>query len=72
MERGRTVDVPRLAELLKETGLHHDAFEKSHEPHDWWDWYAPYLDARERGEDSETAVSTANRYAEDVRKIKPL
>ena len=35
------VDVPRLAELLKETGLHHDAFEKSHEPHDWWDWYAP-------------------------------
>ena len=66
------VEVPRLAELLKETGLHHDAFEKSHEPHDWWDWYAPYLDARERGEDSEAAVGTANRYAEDVRKIKPL
>ena len=66
------VDVPRLAELLKETGLHHDAFEKSHEPHDWWDWYAPYLDARERGEDSEAAVAIANRYAEDDRKIKPL
>jgi catechol 2,3-dioxygenase-like lactoylglutathione lyase family enzyme len=66
------VDVPRLAELLKETGLHHDAFEKSHEPHDWWDWYAPYLDARERGEDSDAAKSAADRYAEDVRKIKPL
>jgi catechol 2,3-dioxygenase-like lactoylglutathione lyase family enzyme len=66
------VDVPRLAELLKETGLHHDAFEKSHEPHDWWDWYAPYLDARERGEDSAAAKSAADRYAEDVCKIKAL
>ncbi|HTZ87452.1 MAG TPA: bleomycin resistance protein [Solirubrobacteraceae bacterium] len=66
------MNVPELAELLRETAEHHDAYEKTHGPHDWWDWYAPYLDARQRGESSEAAVETANRYMDETRHIPKL
>jgi len=58
------VTIPELAELLHETALHHDAYEKTHDQHDWWDWYAAYLNARLDGTKSETAVGAANRYME--------
>ncbi len=35
------------AGLLHETAEHHDPYEKTHAPHDWWDWYAAYMRARE-------------------------
>ena len=54
--------VAKLAELLLETALHHDRFEKSTPAHNWWDWYAPYFDARERGRTSEEADAAADRY----------
>jgi hypothetical protein len=38
-------------------------------PHDWWDWYAAYLNARERGSTSEQAATTANRYMADVKGV---
>ena len=38
--------VATLADPLRETAEHHDRFEKAAPAHDWWDWYAPYLDAR--------------------------
>ena len=63
------VDVATLAELLHETAEHHDHYEKTHPPHDWWDWYAPYLSAREQGSTPEEAVVAAGRYMEDVRDI---
>jgi hypothetical protein len=63
------IDVATLAELLHETAEHHDAFEKATPSHDWWDWYAPYLDARMRGETSEAATETADRYMEAVRGV---
>ena len=44
------MDVASLADLLHETAEHHDAFEKAAPPHDWWDWYAAYMDAREQRE----------------------
>ena len=44
------MDVATLAELLRETSEHHDPYEKTHPKHNWWDWYAAYLDAREKGE----------------------
>ena len=48
--RGRTdMDVAETAELLHETAEHHDGFEKAAPPHDWWDWYAAYFDARQSG-----------------------
>jgi len=60
------VDVATLAELLHETGLHHDRFEKSHVEHQWWDWYAAYLRERQNGNNSEQATAAADRYMEDV------
>ena len=41
-----STDVAALAELLLETAERHGAFEAVAPPHDWWDWYAAYMDAR--------------------------
>jgi hypothetical protein len=60
------MDVATLADLLHETAEHHDPFEKSAPPHDWWDWYAAYLNARLEGSDSEQASETAGRYMEGL------
>jgi hypothetical protein len=59
-------DVGTLAELLHETADHHDSFEKASPPHDWWDWYAPYLHARQRGSTPAEATDAADRYMADV------
>lgn len=55
-------NVATLAELLHETAEHHDAFEKTHGKHNWWDWYAPYLSARQNGSSPEEASGAADRY----------
>jgi hypothetical protein len=60
------MDVARLAELLHETAEHHDRFEKAAPAHDWWDWYAAYLGAREAGSTSEQADAAADRYMAEV------
>ena len=54
-----------LAELLRETAEHHDKFEKTHGQHNWWDWYAPYLSARQNGSGPEEAAAAADRYMEE-------
>jgi len=59
-------DVPTLAELLRETEEHHGDFEKTHAKHQWSDWYAPYLSARQNGASPEDAAAAANRYMEEV------
>ena len=64
--RGQTVDVAMLAELLRETSQHHDSYEKTHAEHHWWDWYAPYLSARQNGNSPEEAAAAADRYMEKV------
>jgi hypothetical protein len=63
------MDVETLAELLHETAQQHDRYEKAAPPHDWWDWYAPYLDARQRGSGPDDAASAADRYMQDVRGV---
>ena len=65
-------DVATLAELLHETAEHHDQFEKSHTEHNWWDWYAPYLSARQHGRSPEDAVAEANRHMEEALHILRL
>jgi catechol 2,3-dioxygenase-like lactoylglutathione lyase family enzyme len=62
--RARAMDVPTLAGLLRETAEHHDRYEKTHAAHHWWDWYAPYLSARENGSSPEEAA--ADRYMAEV------
>jgi hypothetical protein len=63
------MDVAALADLLHETAEHHDPYEKAAPPHDWWDWYAAYMDARQSGSDSEQASAAAGRYMADVKHI---
>ena len=66
---GSAIDVATLAGFLHETAEHHDGFEKASPPHDWWDWYAPYLAARLSGNTSEQATEAADRYMKDVRGV---
>ena len=60
----QATDVATVAELLHETAEHHDHFEKTHGPHNWWDWYAPYFRARQNGSSPEEASAAADRYME--------
>ncbi|HEY9625614.1 MAG TPA: VOC family protein [Crinalium sp.] len=68
---GRLWDSPQtnvatLAALLHETAERHDSYEKTHGEHHWWDWYAPYLSARQNGSSPEEAAATADRYMEEI------
>ena len=63
------MDIDSLAALLHETAEHHGAFESVAPPHDWWDWYAAYMDARENGSTEDEAAATANRYMAEVKHI---
>ena len=58
------MDIASLAELLHETAEHHDPYEKSHAPHNWWDWYAAYMTAREHGSTPDETSDAAGRYME--------
>ena len=69
--RLQAVDVGMLAELLHETEQHHGQYEKTHAPHNWWDWYASYLNARQNGSNPEQAAADADRYMGDVHHIPP-
>ena len=63
------MDVATLAGLLRETSEHHGTFEAAAPPHDWWDWYAAYLDARERGSGPDEADAIAGRYMAEVKHV---
>jgi catechol 2,3-dioxygenase-like lactoylglutathione lyase family enzyme len=67
----RAMDVATLAELLHETEEHHGNYEKTHAEHHWWDWYAPYLSARQSGSSPEEAAAAADRYMEEVLHVLP-
>ena len=60
------MQIASRADLLHETAEHHDPYEKSHGPHNWWDWYAAYMDAREDGRTPDEASRVAGRYMEEV------
>jgi hypothetical protein len=63
------MDVADLAELLHETSLRHGAFEAVAPPHDWWDWYAAYMVAREGGSTEDESAAAAGRYMADVKHV---
>ena len=67
----QAVDVATLADLLHETAEHHDEFEKTHAQHNWWDWYAPYLSARQNGRTPEEARAEANLRMEESLHVLP-
>jgi hypothetical protein len=64
-------DDSELAQLLRETAEHHDRYEKTHAEHHWWDWYAPYLSARQNGSSPEAAAAAADRHMEEVFHVPP-
>jgi hypothetical protein len=63
------MDVAALSDLLHETAIHHGDFEAVAPPHDWWDWYAAYMDARQGGSSSEEAIASAGRYMAEVKHV---
>jgi catechol 2,3-dioxygenase-like lactoylglutathione lyase family enzyme len=70
--QAEAIDVATLAELLHETEQHHGEYEKTHARHNWWNWYAPYLSARENGRSPAEAVAAANRYMDEVLHVPPV
>ena len=63
------MDVAELAELLHETEGQHGAYEAVAPPHNWWDWYAAYVDARQGGSSIEDASAAAGRYMAEVKNV---
>ena len=63
------MDVAPLADLLHETSERHGSFEAVAPPHDWWDWYAAYMNARQGGSSPEEASSAAGRYMAEVKHV---
>jgi hypothetical protein len=63
------MDVSSLADLLHETAEHHDSYEKVAPPHDWWDWYAPYMNARQIGSTPDEASDAAGRYMAEIKQV---
>ena len=61
--------IAALAALLQETSIRHGSFEAVAPPHDWWDWYAAYMDARQHGSTSQEASAAANRYMAEVKHV---
>jgi hypothetical protein len=60
-----------LSQLLLETALHHGAYEAVAPPHNWWDWYAAYMDARRQGDTPDEASAAAGKYMAEVKHIVP-
>lgn len=58
------MDVANLADRLREAGKRHHGYEQTAPEHDWADWYAAFIDARERGRTPEEAYDDAGRYLE--------
>lgn len=59
-------DVATLGQLLAETAEQHGKFEAATPAHDWWNWYAPYLSAREQGRSPEEATAAADQYMKET------
>ena len=63
------MSIAALAALLHETAEHHDPYEQSSPPHDWWDWYAAYIDARQNDSSPQQASASAARYMAEVKHV---
>ena len=66
------VEVPdsaQLAQLLLETSIRHGAYESVAPAHDWWDWYAAYMSARQSGSTPDESSAHAGRYMQEARGV---
>lgn len=62
-------NVGALAELLHETEQRHGQYEKTHGKHNWWEWYAPYLNGRQIGKSPEEAAAAADHYMDEIHHV---
>ena len=58
-----------LAHLLFEASVRRGEFEAVAPPHDWWDWYVAYMEAREQGSTQEQAAQSAARCMATITRI---
>jgi hypothetical protein len=61
------MDIATLAGLLREAAAQHHYYEQNSPEHDWSEWYAPYISAREQGSTPDEATEAAALYMEGVR-----
>lgn len=66
------MDIASRAGLLRETAEHHDPYEKTHAPHNWWDWYAAYMDVRVLRSTPDEASKAAGRDMKEVLHVTAL
>ena len=62
------MDVKRLTELLRDAEEHHGAYEATAPKHNWSDWYAAYIIARENGRTPDEAEKDAALNVEAARR----
>jgi hypothetical protein len=63
------MDVASLADLLRETAERHGSYEAIAPSHEWSDWYAAYMSARQGGSTPDDASSAADRYMAEVKHV---
>ena len=66
---GTDMEIASIADLLHETSERHGAFEAVAPPHDWWDWYVVYMEARQAGSSPDEASAAAGRYMAEAKGI---
>jgi catechol 2,3-dioxygenase-like lactoylglutathione lyase family enzyme len=69
--RGLSLDVTTLTDLLRETEKRHGAYEPTAPKHNWADWYAAYIVARENGRTPDDAAKDAALHIEGSRDSAP-
>jgi hypothetical protein len=58
------MDATALAELLREAEENHGKYEGTAPKHHWYDWYAPFVIAREKGRTPQEAYQDATAALE--------
>jgi len=58
-----------LPHLLYEASVRRGEFEAVAPPHDWWDWYAAYMEACEQGVTQEKAAEAATRHMATIKRM---
>jgi hypothetical protein len=61
------MEITALAALLRETEEHHAAYEATAPKHQWSEWYAAYIVARQGGRTVDQAASDAALHMDAVR-----
>ncbi len=70
MSTTATTEIDNMASLLHETGDRHHSFEVIAPPHDWWDWYAAYMTARQSGSSPDEAAEAAAAYMAEIKGVR--